>query len=411
MPLKKENTTKLKSEIKKLQKEVLLLKKAAEQKSILLEKSQWESFFKYSKNTILVINSKLQILDINRVIKGLNKKKLIGKNALFFVMPESQKTMKQAIAKVFKTKKPQEYYCESAGKHNAITSYLSTATPIIVNKKVIAVVIEARDITTQLKAEQELTEAEQKFRMLTENAADIISRYSLYPERKLDYISPSVKTITGYSQEDFYKDPLLGFKIIHPDDLPILEKLNQEQGKQLKKGKLHSMVFRWVRKDKKVIWIEIINRPIFDKKNKLIAVEAVGRDITERKTLEQAKEFSDQTFSQLLNNINELVYYVKINDDGSRSISYLSDRIEKLIGISKEKYKKLGKNLINYCHPDDVPSLLIKAEKLKKDKKPQQFIFRFKNPKTKNIFGWKNALHLSLMPMVNISEILESPPM
>jgi PAS domain S-box-containing protein len=383
MPVKKSNIKQLQAEIKKLRSELLLLKKNKKTETPSLEKTQWNSFFKYSKNSIIVVNKKLEIIDVNKVPAGKTKKSVLGKNALSFVSPDSQSVVKSAIAKVFKTKKPVTYNCKGIQTKSGQIIYSSTATPIVENKKVIAAVIEGRDITAQITAEQHLVVAEQKFRMLTENAADIISRYSVYPERKLDYISPSVKNITGYSQEEFYKDPLLGFKIIHPDDLPVLQKLDKEQNKHFKKGQLHSMVVRWVRKDKKIIWIEIINRPIFDNKKRLIAVEAVGRDITERKKLEEAKEFSEYTFSQVLNNINELVYYVKIHDDGTRSIQYLSDQIEKLVGLSKEKYKKLGKDLIKYCHPDDVPDLIAKAEKLKKDKKPQQFIFRFKNPKTK----------------------------
>lgn len=504
MAAPKQNIKKLNAEIQKLRKELLVLKNQNKNNNnvdAFLHSSRWKSFFKNSKNVILVVNKKLEILDINRVIHPKGKKAVIGKSALVFVSPDSQKNMKKAIAAVFKTGKPQAYNCMRFDEKKNALFFSSTATPIIENKKVVAVVIEATDITKQIIAQQQierteekykklsesalegivihqggkvaeinkaitkifnysekqivgqsifkfihpdfhqfakdklskneeviyemlmlkkgnvqfwaelspgeiiynnaparvvairdisahkeyelkLQASEEKFRMLAENAADIISRYSVYPEHKLEYISPSVKQITGYSQQDFYKDPYLGFKIIHPDDLHVLNQMQKKGDKNFKKGENQPLVVRWIRKDKKVIWIETINKPIYDNKNKLIAVEAVGRDITERKILEEEKRFSEHTFEQVLNNINELVYYVQINDDGTRKIKYLGDQIEKLLGIPKEKYIGLGKKLIDYCHPDDVNELLKKAQTVRKNKKPQQFIFRFKNPKT-----------------------------
>ena len=42
---------------------------------------------------------------------------------------------------------------------------------------------------------------------LLENISDVFFRYIIYPEYKLDYISPSVFELTGYTQEEFYANP------------------------------------------------------------------------------------------------------------------------------------------------------------------------------------------------------------
>lgn len=500
MAEKKTDILKLKSEIKKLREELFATQKL-KINNRYSDNSHWYSFFKNSKNIIFVVNKKIEILDINKLEKGFKKSNVIGKSALLFVSEESQPAMKKAIASVFKYGKHQEYVCYRIVKKEEKNYYSCTVTPVIVNKKVIAAIIEASDITKQIYSQIELERAEYKykklsesafeaivihqlgkvsevnkatlkifgykekeivgqnifkfihkdyheyakkklslneegvyemmmlrkgnlpfwaelspkeitynnqmarvvairdvskhkeyevrlkesefkFRMLAENAVDIISRYQVFPEQKLEYISPSVEKITGYTQKEFYKDPHLGAKIIHPDDLKILLEMQKKKDSVFKKHTPQIFVARWIRKDKKIIWIETINKSIFDKDGKLIAVEAVGRDITDRKKLEEEKQINEQTFTQVLDNINELVYYVEINADGSRRVKYLGKQIEKLLGITKEQYQNLGKELLNYCHPDDVPELLKKASELKKNKKPQQFIFRFKNPKT-----------------------------
>jgi PAS domain-containing protein len=58
---------------------------------------------------------------------------------------------------------------------------------------------------------------------LVENAHDIIYRYRLVSPRGIEYVSPAVTIITGYTQEEFYADPRLFVEILHPDDQDKVE--------------------------------------------------------------------------------------------------------------------------------------------------------------------------------------------
>ncbi|HWY38967.1 MAG TPA: PAS domain-containing protein, partial [Bacteroidia bacterium] len=68
---------------------------------------------------------------------------------------------------------------------------------------------------------------EKKIRALTENSSDIIFHYQFKPKPGYTYVSPSVKNILGYTPAEFYKDPMIGFKVIYPDDKKQL--LNSQQ--------------------------------------------------------------------------------------------------------------------------------------------------------------------------------------
>ena len=85
----------------------------------------------------------------------------------------------------------------------------------------------AHDITVRQRAELALRESEARFQLLAENARDLIYRYRFTPERGFDYVSPSATTLTGYTPEEHYADPDLGFKLVHPDDRHLLEALVQ----------------------------------------------------------------------------------------------------------------------------------------------------------------------------------------
>jgi len=138
------------------------------------------------------------------------------------------------------------------------------------------------DITERKQAEEKLRESEEKYRLLAENAKDIIFRLQVAPERKFEYISPAVTTITGNTPEDFYADPRLVYRLVYPDDLAILK------GMVTGKYDLDSTItLRWVCRDGRVIWIEQRNVPVYAPGGGLVAIEGIVRDITVRKQMEQ----------------------------------------------------------------------------------------------------------------------------
>jgi PAS domain S-box-containing protein len=160
--------------------------------------------------------------------------------------------------------------------------------------------------TDRLHAEQALSESEQRFRRLAENADDLIYRFELSPERKFSYVSPAATHITGYTPEEHYQDPELGMKMIHPDDQHLLGTMSSDE------ETLHKpIILRWIRKNGEVIWTEQKNVPIYDATGKLVALEGISRDITNRKKSEEAlqkakekAEENDRLKTAFLNNLS-----------------------------------------------------------------------------------------------------------
>ena len=115
------------------------------------------------------------------------------------------------------------------------------------------------------------------FKNLAENSKDLIYRILLHPEMKFEYVNPAATELTGYTPQEHYNDPYLGFKIVHPDDKHILDEIIKSDEPYLK-----PIILRWVKKDGSVLWVEQINTPIFDKDKKVVALEGIARDITAR---------------------------------------------------------------------------------------------------------------------------------
>jgi PAS domain S-box-containing protein len=182
----------------------------------------------------------------------------------------------------------------------------------------------------ELQREQAaLRESEARFRRLVENAQDVIYRINLVPEQRFEFVSPSVLAMTGYTPDDHYNDPLLGYKIVHPDDKHLLESALENPD-----SISEPLCLRWTRKDGRVIWVEQRNLPIFNEQGQMVAVEGVARDMTEQQNLLAAVRQQEQQFATLAQNADDLI----ARFDRELRHLYVNPAVEKLAGIPLADY-------------------------------------------------------------------------
>ena len=164
-----------------------------------------------------------------------------------------------------------------------------------------------QDITELKQTEKALRESEERFRLMAENARDIIFRIRLLPELAFEYISPSIEYITGYTATEINENPDLirsSIGLEYFDFYNSLLRVLQEKREE-------SFVLPWVRKDGEKIWLEQHIVPLFDDAGKLVALEGITRDITSRKLAEEALERSEANFR---NSLADLPLGVQILD-------------------------------------------------------------------------------------------------
>ncbi len=133
---------------------------------------------------------------------------------------------------------------------------------------------------------------------LAEKAVDIVFYYTLRPYPRFTFISPSVESIVGYKQNDFYKNPKLYLELTHEEDREIISKAFSPEANSVNKN-----FIRWQRIDSEYIYLEFHNTPIFIG-DELIAIEGVLRDITDRKLVEQEMIDSKKSKQLLLSYIS-----------------------------------------------------------------------------------------------------------
>jgi PAS domain S-box-containing protein len=214
--------------------------------------------------------------------------------------------------------------------------------PIIRDGVVEGAIVTFVDVTERRRAEEKLKESEERFRLLAENAKDIIYRYRLKPTPGFEYVSPSATALTGYTPEEHYADPELGLKLVHPDDTHILEAFlrSPESADRV-------LTVRWINKDGRVLWTEQQITLFYDDQGELAAIEGIGRNITERKEAEDALRRSEERFRSLVQNASDVI--VILEADGT--IRYVSPAIARVLGLTPEGI--VGKNATAFVDPID----------------------------------------------------------
>jgi diguanylate cyclase (GGDEF)-like protein/PAS domain S-box-containing protein len=253
------------------------------------------------------------------------------------------------------------------------TRYYEDRIVPINSEEVLSVI---RDITERRRAEMQLSESEERFRRLADNAPDIIFRYNLIPEMRLNYINPAVQSITGYTPEECYADPFLMLNMAHPDDAWImaehLQALNTPG---------NPLFMRWIGKDGQTRWMESRIVPIFSSDGKLMAVEGITRDITERKHAEERLRESEELLRNINNNlVSGMVYQVLRLKDGSRKFTYLSDSVQRLYGISPQQGIENPNLIYGRVHQEDMDYILHEEEKANQTLSVFKAVVRMINP-------------------------------
>ena len=132
---------------------------------------------------------------------------------------------------------------------------------------------------------------------LAETTNDVIFFYSLWPERRCDYISPSVETVVGYTPKEHYLNPRLLLAYVHPDDRSTVENLFESPGDHPER-----MPVRWIHKDGSVIWTEATISVSRDETGRPTAIRGIARDVSQHRERDLEVESQRRSLAAVVEN-------------------------------------------------------------------------------------------------------------
>ena len=181
-----------------------------------------------------------------------------------------------------------------------------------------------RDITARRAVESRLLESEKRYRLISENTADVIYVYDA--EGRITYVSPAIKTVLGFEPEE-----RIGQTFKETSLSPEAMKRVGDLWAQAAKGHVEGGVYeiQQAKKDGTPVWTEVNARVLRNSDGSINQVYVALRDITSRRTAEAALRESEERYRLLTErSVDPIVSF-----DADGVITYASPAAEQLWGL------------------------------------------------------------------------------
>lgn len=196
-----------------------------------------------------------------------------------------------------------------------------------------------RDVGPRKAAERNLRRSERQYRLLADNAHDLINIFD--ENLSLTYVSPSVTRLLGFSVTEALARPLdVG---LTPDSARrVAEVFRPDPAKPVDSNFVRKLEIEAYRRDGSTVWLESMIRGVFDQSGAFRGFIAVSRDISDRKRAETELELSKQFSTLILEAIPDPVF---VKDSAHRFVmanealcAMLGQPAEAIIGKSDEDF-------------------------------------------------------------------------
>jgi PAS domain S-box-containing protein len=174
----------------------------------------------------------------------------------------------------------------------------------------------AVDVTNQRQVEAALRDSEQKLRNLIRNVPGAVYRCGYAPGWTILFFSEAIQEITGYPASDFVEDSVRSFiSIIEPEDWPGVERTATDA---IARKHAFEVEYRVRCADGRVRWVHDSAQAIFDDSGKLLWIDGLIVDITERK---QAEELLQNSHAELERRVEERALALRSSEAKFRALA------------------------------------------------------------------------------------------
>jgi len=263
--------------------------------------------------------------------------RLKGRPILDYVAETSRSTVERRMRRVLEESRPVELCSQQYMRGNGtLMDVEGAAVPFVVGGRPGSLVF-LRNISAQLEAERSLRESEAKYRLLADNAHDLI--FTLDPEFRLTYISPSVQKIRGLSVECAMRESLP--EIMTPESYAkVLAAVAAHPDVAEDIGSVERLELELYRHNGSTVWVETVVRPMFDAAEHFLGYVGVSRDITERRKAEEERNRSREFLARILSTIPDPVFvkdaehhFVLVNEALCQMLGHTSEEIQGMMDI------------------------------------------------------------------------------
>ena len=229
------------------------------------------------------------------------------------------------------------------------------------------------EIETRKRIEESLRESEAQYRLIAENASDII--WTSDNAGKFTYISPSVQPLSGFTQEEAMQ--LSYEQIMTPESWQQVSDLLSRTDAD-EQGAMRFEVEQ-IRKDGSTYWTDVVVKRFYNAAGEHTGSLGITRDISSRKQSEDALRKS----RELLNDVQKISHIGGWEYDLATGESFWTDEVFQIHDLPVEKpsevlQKKIDESITCYL-PEDRPVVLALFQKAVNEGRSYDHEFRFKS--------------------------------
>ncbi len=178
-----------------------------------------------------------------------------------------------------------------------------------------------RDITESRRAEEALRESEERYRILVENANDIIYTHDLDG----NYTSMNIagERVTGYTRDEVLRMKMTD--VLAPEYVEVAARMF---ARKLDGGASTFYEIEIIARDGRRVPLEVSSR-LISEGGKPVGVQGIARDITRRRRTEERLRESEERYRELFENANDILYthdldgnFTAVNKAGERVTGY-----------------------------------------------------------------------------------------
>jgi PAS domain S-box-containing protein len=205
----------------------------------------------------------------------------------------------------------------------------------------IEVVGAVTDITARKRAEEQLRQSEERFRLVLDSidaqviATTVEGELEFVNQQVLDYFGTTLEQLKGWRTGD----------LLHPDDLASAIAIWRAS---IEQGVSYDVDHRFRRSDGVHRWFHVCGRPQRDAQGSIVRWYALLTDIDERKKAEQKLEVQEMELRQILDLAPQLVGVL-----GPRAQRLYANRVTlSYYGVTLDEWRQRDRR--SEVHPDDV---------------------------------------------------------
>jgi diguanylate cyclase (GGDEF)-like protein/PAS domain S-box-containing protein len=301
-------------------------------------------------------------------IQGYSKEELMGMNHRQYADKENSEKVFNAFNKIYKTGITGSIFEYEIIRKDGTKRQIEVSASLKKDAegKPIGFRGTTRDITERKKMEETIRQSEERYRTILDEMEDAYFEVDI--AGNFTFVNDSCCRHLGYSKEE-----LLGASFRGQMDKEEFEKVYKAFGNiysTLKPEKVIS--YKVIRRDGTIAFAEMTGFPLQNQKGEVIGFRGIGRDITQRRQMEEALRQSEERYRTIIKEMEEWYF----ETDLTGNVTFFNDIFANVLGYSQKELT--GLNFQSFIKKEETDSVFRLFNQVFKTGKPtRNFPYEF----------------------------------